>query len=103
MAGYTNVAKLSDFREGKIRRYFVDNKEIGGVLWRERFHAFSNRCAHQDFQLHFGYVEGDRLNCPIHYAVFDLESGRALGGPLDIADLPVYSIRVEGEDVRVSL
>jgi nitrite reductase/ring-hydroxylating ferredoxin subunit len=103
MADFVTVAQVSDFREGKIRRYFVDGREIGVVLWRDRWHAFSNRCTHQDFQMHFGYVEDDSLHCPIHFAVFELATGARTGGPWSIDDLPVYDIRVEGNDVQVSL
>jgi nitrite reductase/ring-hydroxylating ferredoxin subunit len=103
MESYVSVAKVEHFREGKIRRYFVDGTEIGVVSWGGRFYAFGNRCPHRDFELHFGYVEGDCVHCPIHYANFDLASGRAMGGPPDIGDLPVYRTRVEGDDVQVSL
>ena len=73
------------------------------VLWRGRFYAFSNRCPHADFQLHFGYVEDDKVHCPIHYAEFEIDSGRAVYGPWGVGDLPVYAVRVEGEEVQVAL
>jgi nitrite reductase/ring-hydroxylating ferredoxin subunit len=102
MADFVNVAKVSDFREGKIRRYFLDGQEIGIVLWEGNWYAFSNRCPHRDFQLHFGFIEDDKIYCPIHYAVFELQTGLRLSGP-HVDDLPSYGIRIEGEDILVSL
>ena len=102
MADFVTVGPVKDFREGKIRRYFVEGNEIGVVLWGGRFHAFSNLCPHRDFQLHFGLIEDDKIYCPIHYAVFDLATGSRLEGPL-VSDLPVYAARVQGEDVQVNL
>jgi nitrite reductase/ring-hydroxylating ferredoxin subunit len=102
MAEYVTVGAVSDFREGKIRRYFIDHNEIAVVLWNGSFHAFSNLCPHREFQLHFGFVEDDKVYCPIHYAVFDLFNGTRLEGPW-VDDLPIYSVRVEGGDVQVSL
>jgi nitrite reductase/ring-hydroxylating ferredoxin subunit len=102
MADYVSVGPVSDFREGKIRRYFIDHNEIGVVLWGERFYAFSNRCPHRDFQLHFGFVEDDKIYCPIHYAVFDIATGARLEGPW-VDDLPIYGVRVEGDVVQVKL
>jgi nitrite reductase/ring-hydroxylating ferredoxin subunit len=67
----------------------------------ERWYAFSNRCTHADFQLHFGYIEDGCVHCPIHYGVYDLETGQARGGP--VTDLPVYEVRVQGEAVQVRL
>src|SRR5262245_13393168 len=103
MGDYTTVAKVSDFREGKIRRYFLEGLEIGVVNWSGRFYAFSDRCTHSDFQLHFGFIEDDKIYCPIHYAEFAIESGTPLAGPAYIAPLPVYAVRVEGENVQVSM
>ena len=103
MRDFVAVAHVSDFREGKIRRYFLDGVETGIVLWQGRWHAFHNRCPHADFQLHFGYVENDSLHCPIHYAVFELVTGRRTGGPWGISDLPVYDVRVAGDEVQVRL
>ena len=101
MSDFVTIDTLDSFREGKIRRYFLKGKEIGVVLHEGRWHAFSNRCTHGDFQLHFGFVEDGCLNCPIHYGVFDLETGKAVGGP--VTDLPVYQVRVLDQDVQVSL
>jgi hypothetical protein len=53
--------------------------------------------------LHFGFVEDDKIYCPIHYGEFNLETGKAQGGPWGIGDLPVYEARVEGEYVQVKL
>ena len=107
---YTSVAKVDDFigadgsfREGKIRRYFLDGQEIAISYWQGRFHAFSNLCPHNQFQFHFSVIDEDRVWCPIHYGEFDLETGARLAGPLNISDLPVYAVRVQGDDVQVSL
>lgn len=100
MSDYVSVAKVTDFREGKIRRYFVKGKEIGVVKLDDAWHAFSNRCTHNDFQLHFGYIEDGQVHCPIHWASFDIETGRAVEGPRFIDDLTVYDVRIEGEDVQ---
>jgi len=79
----------------------LQGHEIGVVLWEGRWHAFSNRCTHNDFQLHFGYIEDGCIHCPIHYGVYDLETGMAKSGP--VTDLPKYGVRVIGEDVQVEL
>jgi nitrite reductase/ring-hydroxylating ferredoxin subunit len=103
MSDFISIAKVNDFRAGKIRRYFVDGKEIGVVSWNQRFYAFSNRCTHSDFQLHFGFIEDDKICCPIHYAEFEIATGQVAAGPMFIEDLPVYPVRIEGEDVQISL
>ena len=103
MLEFVGVAKVSDFREGKIRRYFLDGKEIAVVNIEGDWYAFSNFCTHRDFQLHFGYADHERIYCPIHYAEFDIKTGEVLGGPRFIDALPCYQVRIDGEDVQISL
>ena len=98
-AGFRTIAKPSDFREEKIKRFFVSGREIGVVVVNGRWHAFSNRCTHADFQLSFGYIEDGCIQCPIHYGAFDLETGEARGGP--VTDLTMFEVRVVDGDVQV--
>ena len=98
-----SVGGLNEFPEGKIRRRFVNGREIAVVLWGGRFYAFSNRCPHADFQMHFGFVEDDKLHCPIHYAEFELATGRAVFGPAGVSDIETFAVEADGESVRVSV
>ena len=103
MSEYHEVGALREFPQGKIRRRFVEGREIAVVCWRERFYAFSNRCPHADFQMHFGFVEDDKLHCPIHYAEFDLATGKAVFGPAGVADIETFAVAVDGEVVKVAV
>ena len=85
----------------EIRRVFLNGHEIAVVLYKGRIYAFSNRCTHNDFQMHFGYIEDDCLWCPIHYGQYDLATGQAVSGP--VTDLKSYDVRVVGGDVQIGL
>jgi nitrite reductase/ring-hydroxylating ferredoxin subunit len=98
---FEGVGGVGEFPEGKIRRRFVNGREIAVVLWGGRFYAFNNRCPHADFQMHFGFVEDDRLHCPIHYAEFELATGKAVYGPEGVADIATFPVEVDGEVVKV--
>jgi nitrite reductase/ring-hydroxylating ferredoxin subunit len=98
---FYSVGPLDRFPDGKIRRSFLDGREIAVVRYNDRFYAFDNRCTHNDFQLHFGYIEDGCVWCPIHYGQFDLASGRAVSGP--VTDLKTYEVRVVDGDVQVGI
>lgn len=98
---YHYCENLSYFPEGKIRRFIRGGREIAVVRTDGELHAFSNRCTHEDFQLHFGYIEDGCVHCPIHYGVFDVRSGKAVSGP--VTDLETFEVRVEGDEVFVGL
>lgn len=101
VSNFYSVGPRERFAESKIRRFFLDGREIGVVLYKDRFYAFSNRCTHNDFQMHFGYIEDDFLWCPIHYGQYELASGHAVSGP--VTDLKSYEVRVVEDDVQVGL
>jgi nitrite reductase/ring-hydroxylating ferredoxin subunit len=97
-----SVGQLTEFPEGKIRRRFVNGREIAVVLWEGRFYAFSNRCPHADFQLHFGFIENDKVHCPIHYAEFELATGKAVFGPTGIPGIETFPVQSDDAEVRVT-
>lgn len=101
MAGFVNVGKVSDFEEGVIRRCAVNGEDVAVVSWRRRFYAFLDHCSHWGISLTGGYITKDNeICCLFHYSVFDMATGRVLEGPAE-ADLPVYDVHVEGDNVLV--
>ena len=65
-------------------------------------HAIGDICTHEFAILSEGFVEGDRVECPLHQAMFDIRTGKCFG-PLAEQDLPAYPVRVEGGDVFVGV
>ncbi|MGH9892844.1 MAG: Rieske 2Fe-2S domain-containing protein, partial [bacterium] len=43
--------------------------------------AVAGRCTHYGGPLGEGLCDGQRIHCPWHHAVFDLETGEAVGAP----------------------
>lgn len=93
----------------------LDELEVGGALLVELaqpiclvrlddgdVRAIHDTCSHQGQPLHEGTVDGDTLVCAAHAATFDLGTGRSLGVP-DVAAVPLYACRIEGDTVLVDL
>jgi nitrite reductase/ring-hydroxylating ferredoxin subunit len=64
------------------------------------FHALLDRCGHRHAPLSKGSLWGYVLECPLHYAQFDVRTGKLLNGPAS-ADVPTYEVQVEGDTVYV--
>jgi nitrite reductase/ring-hydroxylating ferredoxin subunit len=47
-----------------------------------------------------GTLTGHVVECPLHFAQFDIRDGRLVDGPVS-ADLPVYEVRIEGDTVFI--
>ena len=68
------------------------------------WHAVGDRCTHQDISLGEGEVHPDTLEieCWKHGSCFSLETGQPGSLPATKA-VPVYDVRIDGDDVLVDL
>lgn len=64
------------------------------------FYALADRCSHADVPLLDGFVDGDAVECPGHFARFCLRTGQALALP---ATEPVASYPVTIVDDQIFL
>jgi 3-phenylpropionate/trans-cinnamate dioxygenase ferredoxin subunit len=63
-------------------------------------HAVHDTCTHALESLSGGFVEGERIECPRHGALFSVVTGEALTPPAT-RPLPVFAVRVEEGRVLV--
>ena len=93
-----------DLAPGEARRFDVDGHRIALVRLGDEFRAVGDRCSHADFSLSEGEVWVDEcaIECPKHGATFSLDTGEPRTLPA-IRPVPVYEVRVAGDDVRVVL
>ena len=102
--GWHTVAALEDIPAGAGRMFEVGTQEVAVFNCGGAFFAVSTMCTHASAYLHEGTVDEERfiLECPLHFAEFDLRTGDVLSGPAD-EPLEVYALRVEGQSVLVEL
>ncbi len=61
--------------------------------------ATSNVCPHKGGPLNEGIVHGNKVTCPLHNWVFDLETGEAQGA--DEGRIQTYAARVENGRILI--
>jgi len=77
------------------RRVLVVN--LDGTL-----HAWDGTCTHEEADLSTGFLLGERVTCPLHLSVFDLNNGEAVTPPATVP-LKKYNLKVENEDIFVEV
>jgi nitrite reductase/ring-hydroxylating ferredoxin subunit len=97
---FVKVAAVSDIREGEMKIVFNELAVVANVLGR--FHAFGNVCPHAAGPLGEGFLDGRIVECPWHAAQWDIATGSPVSG-LATVDIPVFKVRVVGENVEVQL
>ena len=68
---------------------------IGG-----EYFAIEDTCPHADFSLAEGFLEGSVVECPGHFATFDVTTGRALSPPTP-RDAVACSVEVRGGRIHI--
>jgi nitrite reductase/ring-hydroxylating ferredoxin subunit len=76
--------------------------EVAVLKLDDQWHAFSNYCTHVGAQLSAGWIHENQVVCPFHYACFDFKTGDLISGP-GYSTLPIFRIRLEGDDVQVEV
>jgi len=95
------VGSLSELRGGKRIGADINGTRVVVFLVDGRVIATTGRCPHAGGPLEEGDLSGAVLTCPWHGWTYNLCTGSCEEDP-DIS-LPFYKVRIEGDDVFVTL
>ena len=107
---FARVCSLTDVKEPGSLRVELDGagapEAIAVVRFEGEVFAIDDVCSHAEVPLSEGDVEefhgAPTIECWLHGSCFDLTSGRPTNLPAT-EPVPVYPVRVEGDDVLVDL
>ena len=97
---FVPVAKTADLLPGQMKWVAVNGERRVLANVEGTFYAVSDVCGHRNAPLSRGKLEGYLIECPLHFAQFDVRTGELVNGPVSIA-VAVYQVRVEGETVYI--
>jgi nitrite reductase/ring-hydroxylating ferredoxin subunit len=96
------VARLDELAPGQPKLVDVDGTRIVLARVGESVYACDNTCAHQGGPLSEGKLSGMRLACPWHGWMYDVRTGQCIM-PSRGGRVPTYPVRVEGDEVWVTV
>ena len=97
---FVAVAKTTDLLPGQMKWVAVNCERRVLANVEGTFYALSDICGHRNAPLSRGKLEGYLIECPLHFAQFDVRTGELVNGPVSTA-VAVYQVRVEGETVYI--
>jgi nitrite reductase/ring-hydroxylating ferredoxin subunit len=98
--GFVAVTRASDVPPGAMKWTVIDRERVLIANVDGIIHALRDSCGHAGAPLSTGTLLGYVVECPLHYACFDVRTGKLLSGPVS-ADVATYEVRVEGDTVYV--
>jgi anthranilate 1,2-dioxygenase large subunit len=101
---WQKAASLDELRNRDVIAVDVAGTPVALFRLGDEIRATSGSCTHEFASLADGFVEADdgSVECPLHQALFDIRTGRALCAPAT-EDLKVYPVKIDGADILIDL
>jgi nitrite reductase/ring-hydroxylating ferredoxin subunit len=96
--GFVAVAATGELAPGEMKFVAIERERIVLANIDGDFYALRDVCGHRNAPLSRGRLEGCVIECPLHFAQFDMRTGKFIDGPYS-ADVPAYEVRVNGDTV----
>ena len=103
---FERVCARSEVPEDGALRVELADVDVAVVDFDGELYALQDVCSHADFPLTDGDVDevdgAPTIECALHGSCFDLRTGAPTNLPAN-KPVPVYPVRVEGDDVLVDV
>ena len=99
---FVRACAVSDLKDDGAISVVLNGDEIAIVKTGDEVFAIRDWCSHAAVPLSEGEVDGYTIECWLHGSCFDLRTGRPTAMPATVP-VPVYPVKIEGDDVLVSI
>jgi nitrite reductase/ring-hydroxylating ferredoxin subunit len=98
---WQKVAEKESIAPGKGRAFEVNGKKIA-VFNQNGYHAMDNVCVHQDGSLAPGSLDGDIVECPLHFWHYNIRTGELTDYLKDVK-LDTYPVEARDDGIYVDI
>ena len=95
------VPEAKDLEPGKGMRVFLAERRVALFNLDGDFYAIDDTCPHVGAPLGEGWIDGDRVACPMHGWEFEIKTGKGLTVPG--CSVQKYEVRVNDGEVQISI
>jgi nitrite reductase/ring-hydroxylating ferredoxin subunit len=96
------VADAAELADGAVIGRECAGRRVALYRLGEAFFATSDLCTHANARLSEGEVVEGYVECPLHFGLFEIATGRAAGAPVT-RDLATYPVRVVDGRIEVEV
>lgn len=102
MAEWVRVATEGDIVEGEAFPAEINGTAIALYRFEGGLFAIGDICSHEHVRLSDGWLDGDRIECPLHQSCFEIRTGKCVEGGPAWQDVDQFSVKVEEGGVFVA-
>jgi nitrite reductase/ring-hydroxylating ferredoxin subunit len=96
------VCAVTDIPPGSVKSFEVNDTLVAVYNIDGTFYATEARCTHATADLADGILEGDVIECTLHFGAFNVRTGKAVQAPCFV-DLKTFRAEVNDGQVFVDL
>jgi nitrite reductase/ring-hydroxylating ferredoxin subunit len=96
------VCAVTDLPPGSVKSFELGDEVVAVYNVDGSFYATEARCTHGFADLADGILEGDVIECGLHFGAFNVRSGKAVQAPC-FTDLRTFRTEVRDGQVFVDL
>ncbi len=98
----TRICSISDLAPGEMLRFEEGPEPVLVCNVDGEFFATQDTCTHDEWALSDGDLEGDVVECTLHWAKFCVRTGQVKALPASVP-LRTFTVKLDGDDVLVDL
>ena len=98
---WVRIADEGDVVDGEPFASEYHGEAIALYRYEGTVHAIGDLCTHEQVRLSDGWLDGDRIECPLHQSCFEIRTGKVIEGGPATEDVPLYAVRIEEGGVFV--
>ena len=85
-----------------MKAFDVGNNRLAVYNIDGKFYVTDDECTHASASLADGMLDGDVIECCVHFGAFHVPTGEARAAPCEVA-LRTYKVLMQGDDIYVDL
>jgi nitrite reductase/ring-hydroxylating ferredoxin subunit len=99
----TRLCRMGDVPRNTMKSFDVEGAPLLVANVGGKYYCVADTCSHAMAYLSEGeLLEGCRVQCPDHGAIFDLKTGEALALPA-VSSVETHEVVVQGDDIFVEI
>ncbi|HSF00532.1 MAG TPA: Rieske 2Fe-2S domain-containing protein [Nitrososphaeraceae archaeon] len=99
---WIKIAQTFDIPENKGKEIEVKGNRVAIFHANGRYYALEALCRHQDGSLAPGKINGEVVECPLHFWHYNIRTGELLDYLKDVK-LETYNLDIRGNDIFIDI
>jgi ethylbenzene dioxygenase ferredoxin subunit len=96
------VCAQAEIAPETVKAFAVGDKQLAVFKIDGKFYVTDDECTHASASLADGMLEGDVVECSMHFGAFHVPTGAVKAPPCELA-LRTYKVVLQGDDIFVDL